>query len=726
MHFALCTFFVLIATFVQPSTLMANPPGTPKIVGARVGIGDRYKAGVWTQVEVVLSGGGEALDGRLTVVVPDGDGVSGRVSRPCRVAPGGDTVVRLITRFGRVRGEMTVEFRDEGRAVLRRTFKTAKQADGEHFLPALEFRKLFVVVGESDLGLEAAGKLSGEEADYLPVLARLDDAAQLPSHWHGYEGVDAVVFSTSRPDAYFPLNDDDRLEALERWIEMGGQLVLCAGAEAERAFAENAPLSRFLPGNLAKTISLRQTIALETFVGSRVAILQSGEGRNALAVPKIEEVRGKIELSEADLPLIVRQPRGFGQVVFLAGDLDSPPLDRWSDRPLLAAKLLDLPIAASEEASRQSGAMMHFGYRDMAGQLRSALDQFDGVRLTPFWLVAALIVAYILVIGPGDYFLLRKLVGRMQYTWLTFSLFVVLAGAGALFLAFWFKGDELRVNQIDLIDVDAESGRMRGATWANVYNPRTEAFDFSVRPRTPHARTLVGWLGLPGGGLGGMSARAEPPLLWTEGFRYANDLDALLGMPLQVWSSKSLTARWDAPNEAFPSADLKAANRLLSGRIVNSLDFPLENCLLAFDRSAYELGTLRPGDSVRFDAMTRRSELKTYLTGRRTVMTEKDTYQHESTPYDRAGDDLAYILRMMMFYREAGGFRYTGLWNDYQNFVDLSALLKTGRAILIAEVPVEFDRARGADLLDGDRPLAGPKDKHRTIYRFVFPVEEGG
>ncbi|NLF06644.1 MAG: hypothetical protein GX594_01510, partial [Pirellulaceae bacterium] len=137
-------------------------------------------------------------------------------------------------------------------------------------------------------------------------------------------------------------------------------------------------------------------------------------------------------------------------------------------------------------------------------------------------------------------------------------------------------------------------------------------------------------------------------------------------------------------------------------------------------------GTLRPGDSVRFDAMTRRSELKTYLTGRRTVMTEKDTYQHESTPYDRAGDDLAYILRMMMFYREAGGFRYTGLWNDYQNFVDLSALLKTGRAILIAEVPVEFDRARGADLLDGDRPLAGPKDKHRTIYRFVFPVEEGG
>ena len=64
--------------------------------------------------------------------------------------------------------------------------------------------------------------------------------------------------------------------------------------------------------------------------------------------------------------------------------------------------------------------MMHYGYNDLAGQLRSALDRFDGVRLVPFWLVAGLIVVYLLLIGPGDYFFLRKLVGRMEWTWLTF------------------------------------------------------------------------------------------------------------------------------------------------------------------------------------------------------------------------------------------------------------------------------------------------------------------
>ncbi len=75
---------------------------------------------------------------------------------------------------------------------------------------------------------------------------------------------------------------------------------------------------------------------------------------------------------------------------------------------------------------------MHYGYSDLAGQMRSALDRFTGVRQAPFWLVAGLIVAYILLIGPGDYFFLRKVVRRMEWTWLTFPSIVVLGEPGRL------------------------------------------------------------------------------------------------------------------------------------------------------------------------------------------------------------------------------------------------------------------------------------------------------
>ena len=107
---------------------------------------------------------------------------------------------------------------------------------------------------------------------------------------------------------------------------------------------------------------------------------------------------------------------------------------------------------------------------------------------------------------------------------------------------------------------------------------------------------------------------------------------------------------------------------------------------MAYGRSVYELGTIGPGESARLGAMSKRSELKTLLTGRKVVFTEtNDKYRQEVTPYDQSSTDVPYILRMMMFYEAAGGERYTGLWNAYQNFVDLSTLLKADRAILVAQ-----------------------------------------
>jgi len=151
---------------------------------------------------------------------------------------------------------------------------------------------------------------------------------------------------------------------------------------------------------------------------------------------------------------------------------------------VLVAKLLDMPTGHAEEAEENT-AIMHYGYNDLSGQLRSALDRFTGVRLVPFSLVAGLIVLYILLIGPGDYFFLRKVVRRMEWTWLTFPLIVVLVSAGAYFLAYYLKGDQLRVNQVDLVDVDAASGRLRGTTWMNIFSPRMESFNLSVAPRLP-------------------------------------------------------------------------------------------------------------------------------------------------------------------------------------------------------------------------------------------------
>jgi hypothetical protein len=748
--------------FLWAAAARADQSRPTEVVGVHVGLGGCYKAGLWTPVKVTLRGGSEPLRGRLSLTVPDGDGIPSRVVTPpdqlVSLLPGKETTVGLCVRFGRVNSQLKAEFQVEGRPVAEKTWEASAAAGGRHasdtsgFAAAVESRELIVCLGGGAETVERAAALGGLRPQRRPLVARLDDLEQLPAEWYGYEGVDALVLSTSQPQRYGKLAPGSpRLEALDQWVQMGGKLVLCVGAEAAAVLGKDAPLARFAPGRYEQMVSLRQSAALEAYCGSSVAAMQAGAGETPLRVPRLAGVKGTIEAREADLPLVIRTARGFGQVVFLAADLDGAPLAQWSDSPLLAARLLDLPTDAGGEGE-ELPAGMRFGYTDMAGQLRSALDQFVGVRVVPFWVVAGLVVVYILLIGPADYFFLRKIVGRMQWTWLTFPAVVLVFSLAACVLAYWLKGDRLRVNQIDLVDVDAASGRVRGTSWMNVFSPRTESFDLSVEPRilalpkgtvpfSSHENRdsprrvpapVLGWLGLPGKGLGGMDPPAASPLAGSGRYEFAPALDGLRGLPIQVWSTRSLTARWSRSAKAVDlqknvlQADLTDEDQSLVGTITNNLKFPLSKCMLAYDRWAYELETLQPGQAVPLGAMTQRSELRTRLTGRRMIMeSAKENYRQEAAVYDQGNSDASYVLRMMMFYEAAGGQRYTGLVNDYQRFADLSELLKTGSAILVGQPP-DGPRQGGAELRRDGLPIGdGPQDRHVVLYRFVLPVKKG-
>jgi len=494
---------------------------------------------------------------------------------------------------------------------------------------------------------------------------------------------------------------------------------------------------------------LRQTGAFESYCDSITAVPSPPGGRVSIPVPKLADVRGVVEAEESDLPLIVRAARGLGQVVFVATDLDSRPVSAWTERPLFIARLLDVKDVVGEEAAEAfRGA--DFGYTNMTGQLRSSLDRFEDVRLVPFWTVGMLIVAYILLIGAGDYFFLRKVARRMQLTWVTFPVIVLAVCVGVYCLAYYLKGDRAHVNHIDLVDVDCVSGEVRGTSWIGLFSPRGQAFDLSLgtagisdpsRAGIPAGQgtadseeppatgnnaptTLLSWLGLPGSALGGMNPRTADPMVWKEPYDFSPDLSQISDMPLSIWSSKSLTARWTAQGHACPRADLVDDGVVLNAIVVNTLDFPLSRCLLAYDRWVYDLGELKPGIPATIGPTSRRSELKTVLTGRRRIAEGGEgAFRQVSTPYDKSSTDAAYILRIMMFYDAAGGRPYTGLSNGYQRFVDLSGLLKTDRAILVGEAG---SNRPAAELLRDGKPLAAEDDRHETFYRFVLPVKTTG
>ncbi len=358
------------------------------------------------------------------------------------------------------------------------------------------------------------------------------------------------------------------------------------------------------------------------------------------------------------------------------------------------------------------------------------------MRLVPFFFVASLAAVYILLIGPGDYFFLRRMRRGMGWTWITFPAVVALFVAACPWASTWLKRDVTRVNQIDLIDIAAD-GTTRGTSWFSAFSPRAETFDLSLRPSLPNggapreATASLAWFGKAGTGFNGMYNRemqnAAP--LGGEGYSIAPALDVVRDVPIQVWSCKNFVYRWlgRAADQGL-DIDLQEENRQPTGTIANHLthrgkSVTLTHAYLAYDGWAYALGTLEPGKTKDVDSSTRRVSLNTFMSSDSLEDAAGQGGQAEKTPYDAGSRDAAYVLRAMLFYDASGGRKRTGMSNDYQGHTDLS-VFRTDRAVLVA-MPPQDEAFRGAEILRDQKPLSGSLDRHTIIYRFIAPVGKG-
>ncbi len=149
-------------------------------------------------------------------------------------------------------------------------------------------------------------------------------------------------------------------------------------------------------------------------------------------------------------------------------------------------KALDLKGTSSAvDAQQAQRRIITQNISDLATLIRRALDQFAGVTLIPFAWVAGFIVLYILLIGPGDYFFLKKVLKRMELTWITFPTIVVTVSLLAYYAAYVVKGTDLRINKIDVIDIDQESKVARGTSWVNLFSPQNRDYSVKVVPISP-------------------------------------------------------------------------------------------------------------------------------------------------------------------------------------------------------------------------------------------------
>ena len=707
---------------------------TIEVQDFRVGFSGYYKLGYWSPAFVSLDAP-EGAELTLVLTAPDGDGIPTTTRVTHTVPPHAQktrTTVELLCKVGRPDGMIQLEVYEGGDRIAREQYRL----EASDYQPLASTTELIVSLGAA-ANLKAASKQVGQPEASDRVVVEIDSIDRLPTQALGFDGVDQIFCSSSRPLAKKFAHSATHRTAVESWVRQGGDIVFSIDGTNASLLSGTNSFEDFFPGRYEKTVSVRQLRPLEILSeGSDPLIKEDDRGRNlSFAIPIFELDRGRLESSirygGQSIPLLVRAAFGFGQVTLLAVDLEQPEFNTWNGTRNVIRKILSLDQQHVGNTTLTSGGeLAHSGYDDLAGQLRAALDQFggQGVRFIPFELLFLCGVIYLSIITVGDYFLLQKLRGRMELTWVSFPLAIILFSAGIYSVARATKGDRQLINQAEVIDVDLLSGQVRASCWFSLFSPQTKRYDLSANCLESHeslrhrkvggtqsnhpftSPLLFSWMGLPGSGLGGMESPLITPV-FEKGYRYGPELASLKEVPLSIWSTKCFSIRNLSTGLKAVESDLSekrsGEDALVEGFITNRLSQPLRDCVLLHNGWAYTLGTLVPGEPHAIDQNPSVRTIRNHLSRLGPLELESEMQRF----------DVQRIFERMLFYQAAGGQNGIALRNDYLSGLDMSHLLEQGSAILIG-----LADKRAFEIYDGNHPLSDAESLRAAVYRVVLPI----
>lgn len=678
----LLVFLFLVAG--APSLAIGQGPKRD-ITALRLGFHGNFKPGFWVPVAVEIAGEGPAARGTLELTTPDADGLDTSIFQEVFLNLNERTTFYHSIKLGSVVSDIEVRLRDEnGNVVAGRRFELSDNVAANH----LQGNQTLILAQNAPSGLSESAAGPVVVADAV-VVVQNQNVRDLPTQWFAYGSVNTVVLAT-RDSVFFDSLDAVRASALQTWVRQGGNLVLSVANNWQ--VVQASFLGPMLPAKLTGIASVRVPDVLETFANAKDRFEAGDDG---LPVAQLADVRGRVEVESAGRPVVVTGSYGLGKVTLLAFDAESAPFSRWPGRQDFWVKLLDFPRASGDANQQRSQQYAFYGVNEMGSVLNSRLEDFPDVTVVPFGFVALLIFGYILLIGPIDYFVLKKVFGRLELTWITFPTMVIVISLAAYFAAHWLKGDALRINRVEFVDVDVPSETLRGTAFTAIFSPRIARYSLAYTPGLGTVGTwndlgmgrqqtdrVASWLGLPESAYRGVYGEGSVSLLGRRGYEYVGaDASAVENVPIQVWSVKEFSNRWLAKAGTLVEATFEEGDPGIAGTMTNRLAVPLKNVLVLYSDFVYSVDQVEPGATLDIETVKPRT-LRDYF-GTRTLDVGKHRYGYYAD--ETEGTERLSLAQALLFSRLAKKTSES-FPNHYLHDLDLSDRLDLGKVIVFAAI----------------------------------------
>ncbi len=348
------------------------------------------------------------------------------------------------------------------------------------------------VLGKGLIRIPDLPKIKTNRDEWQPAACRLQ-AGLFPDDPLALDSLTALYLGSTTALDLAPA----QASAIHTWVERGGHLIVGVDQASEISAApwleDLLPMQFSGMGQVAAGKGFQAWLAepwypnssplagADSNLASRRAAAAVGVFGQLKPDPDFEEKNllvalgrvtgGKVLAARDSVPLMVETRRGYGIVTLLTFNPDRPPFIDWKNQPWfwLKAMRADPELYSTSDFNIAAG-------NSLDGVI-SALIETKQVRKLPVKWLLVILGVYLLVIGPFDWYSLKK-IRRQMWTWVTFPVYVALFSGLIYFIGFKLRAGKVEWNDLSVVDIwpMRDTALLCGRTYGSIYSPSNDRY----------------------------------------------------------------------------------------------------------------------------------------------------------------------------------------------------------------------------------------------------------
>jgi hypothetical protein len=352
-------------------------------------------------------------------------------------------------------------------------------------------------------------------------------------------------------------------EAVRLWVALGGQLIIGGGLNGQRAASG---LGDLLPADIGGGVRQADLSPLEALgAGQLPTDARQGSISELLPHPGAEDL-------SAGAGLIYRVRYGIGSISIAAFDLSQ--LRGWVGEPVLWRHAI------------RSIPLFNPGYGSRTNQtsLIETVLQIPGLGLPSPGILLFFLFGYIIVIGPINYVILRRL-RKLEWAWLTVPVIVAAFSGGLYLVGFGLRGSQSQLNQVTIIQGVENQQQALATGFVALFSPSRSNYTVSFPPATLLHETR-GW--------DNVTSQTAPVVISESGAE-------LRDLLVDIASVQTLVAETPVDLASPVASQIQTGQSGPQGEIRNTSGETLDHALVVSGGAFVDLGDLAPGTARSFD-----------------------------------------------------------------------------------------------------------------------------